>query len=66
MRILANRVRFLIQDSYIIHADQKLNVTISIGATLAKADDTTDSLLKRADELLYQSKSDGRNRVTTG
>jgi diguanylate cyclase (GGDEF)-like protein len=43
---------------------QKLNVTISMGATLARADDTLESLLKRADELLYQSKSDGRNRVT--
>ena len=66
LQTLSNRVRFLIQDSYIIHGDQKLNVTISIGATLAKADDTTDILLKRADELLYQSKSDGRNRVTVG
>jgi diguanylate cyclase (GGDEF)-like protein len=66
MKRKANRVRFLIQDSYIIHGDQKLNVTISIGATLAKAEDTTESLLKRADELLYQSKSDGRNRVTVG
>jgi len=45
---------------------QKLNVTISMGATLARADDTLENLLKRADELLYQRKSDGRNRVTVG
>lgn len=66
LEILGNRVRFLIEDSYIIYEDERLNVTISLGATLGRTDDTIDSVLKRADELLYQSKSDGRNRVTTG
>lgn len=66
LRTLSNRVRFLIQDSYIMNGDQKLNVTISIGATLAQVNDTQESLLKRADQLLYQSKTDGRNRVTIG
>ena len=41
-----------------------LSVTISIGATAARPGDDPDSLLSRADELLYRSKQDGRNRVT--
>ncbi|MGO8878685.1 MAG: diguanylate cyclase domain-containing protein [Desulfomonilaceae bacterium] len=42
----------------------KLHVTISVGATLGRDDDTIESLLKRADTLLYKSRSAGRNRLT--
>ena len=63
---LGNRVRLLIESAYIIHKNEKLNVTISIGATLVKENDTIDSLIKRADTLLYKSKTEGRNRLTIG
>lgn len=63
---LGNRIRILIENSYIIHQDMKLNVTISIGATVVQELDTAESLLKRADELLYKSKASGRNRLTVG
>ena len=39
-------------------------VTISVGATLAHSDDTEETLLERADRLMYESKSAGKNRVT--
>ena len=35
-------------------------------ATLVRRDDTPESLTQRADELMYQSKQNGRNRVTVG
>jgi len=63
---LGNRLRVLIENSYIIHGIAKLSVTISIGATLVNANDTMDSLIKRADTLLYKSKENGRNRLTIG
>ncbi|MFC1544558.1 diguanylate cyclase [Gemmatimonadota bacterium] len=46
----------------------QLQVTISLGATLASAADGLDKteILKKADELMYASKSKGRNRVTLG
>jgi PleD family two-component response regulator len=39
---------------------------VSGGATLAQADDTMETLIKRADSLMYESKLAGRNTVTFG
>ncbi|MFO7715995.1 diguanylate cyclase domain-containing protein [Desulfosarcina sp.] len=63
---LGNRVRALIEKSYILHGEIKLQVTLSMGATLVHASDTMDTLLKRADNLMYASKQAGRNRLTPG
>jgi two-component system cell cycle response regulator len=49
---------FLIQDG-----SRKLEVTISIGLSALGKDDTTATVLKRADAALYRAKRDGRNRV---
>ena len=64
--LIADRIRILVATSYIIHENQHLNLTISIGATMVEANDTIDSIIKRADTLLYKSKQSGRNRVTMG
>ncbi len=64
LKILGERDRQLIEQSYIIHNGEKLQVTISIGATLITKQDTIDTLVKRADDNLYKSKADGRNRLT--
>jgi diguanylate cyclase (GGDEF)-like protein len=45
---------------------QGLTMTISIGATIARPDDSIASLLARADSLLYMAKTKGRNRVEMG
>jgi diguanylate cyclase (GGDEF)-like protein/PAS domain S-box-containing protein len=63
---LGNRLRTLTEKSYIIHENKKLCVTISIGATVVNENDTIDSLIKRADTLLYKSKAEGRNCLTIG
>lgn len=61
---LGDRVRLLIENSYLMQGNERLSVTISIGATLADDNDTYHTLLKRADVQLYKSKASGRNRLT--
>ena len=61
---LVNKIRMLVESSRLIVNDTELRVTISIGATMVKPDDTIESMIKRADSLMYKSKEDGRNRCT--
>jgi diguanylate cyclase (GGDEF)-like protein/PAS domain S-box-containing protein len=60
----ANRCRALVEQSRPAAAEFA-RVTISLGATLARPDDTLESLIKRADGLMYMSKAAGKNVVTT-
>lgn len=39
------------------------SITISLGVAQLRAEDSTDALLKRVDNALYQAKQEGRNRV---
>ncbi|MBN1850870.1 MAG: sensor domain-containing diguanylate cyclase [Deltaproteobacteria bacterium] len=63
---LGNRLRLLVQNSYLIRENKKLKITISMGATLVKVNDTIESVIKRADQLMYESKQKGRNSLTLG
>ncbi len=60
----AERIRMLVENSWIQLDDEQARVTISIGATMATTADAKESLIDRGDRLMYASKNAGRNRVT--
>ncbi|MGY3453578.1 GGDEF domain-containing protein [Bradyrhizobium sp. USDA 4353] len=61
---LAERLRQIIADLDWSAFSTGLQVTFSAGVATARGDETTESLLSRADRALYESKAQGRNRVT--
>jgi diguanylate cyclase (GGDEF)-like protein/PAS domain S-box-containing protein len=61
---VAEKLRQIIAQTEVEDQDARLSVTISIGATLARPDDTLQSLIQRVDQLMYQSKENGRDQVT--
>jgi diguanylate cyclase (GGDEF)-like protein/PAS domain S-box-containing protein len=60
----AGRLRLLVSRSSVETNAAQLAVTVSVGGTVARADDSVASLVKRADTLMYRSKEKGRNCVT--
>ncbi|MBI9101733.1 MAG: sensor domain-containing diguanylate cyclase [Spirochaetales bacterium] len=64
LNYLGDRLRVLVENSFILKEDEKLSVTISMGGTIATTKDSIKSLVKRADDLMYKSKESGKNRMT--
>ena len=66
LSMLAERLCMLVRRSSIdLVAGGELSATISMGATLATHHDDVAGRLQRADQLMYRSKHEGRDRVTT-
>lgn len=66
LKAAAEKVRTLVECSRLDLKEKRLAVTISIGGTLLRSGDTPEQFVQRADDLMYQSKQSGRNRVTIG
>ena len=61
----AERVRILVENSWIQEGGTQARVSVSIGATMALPAETVDDLVARSDRLMYTSKHGGRNRGTS-
>jgi len=59
----AEKVRILVENTVIPYSTH-LSVTASIGITLIKSSDSAETLIERADQLMYQSKILGKNCIT--
>ena len=62
----AERLRRAIQDLQVVQADQRLQITVSIGVAGCNANMPApglEELLASADQALYRAKAHGRNRV---
>ena len=63
-RRMAERCRTLVRSSLVTVAGTALYPRVSVGATLITRNDLADSLFRRVDQALYQSKNEGRDRTT--
>lgn len=66
LQAAAEKVRSLVETSRLDFGGHSLTATASIGATLLNSNDTPETLVQRADGLMYRSKQAGGNRVTIG
>ena len=64
--LLAEKFRQLIAHTEVIYLAQPLHVTISVGATVVQPGDTAESIMARADRLMYHSRNSGKDKVTSG
>ncbi|MGD8589653.1 MAG: diguanylate cyclase, partial [Chromatiales bacterium] len=66
-RILAESIRSTIEKSQLKRMDNSKSlgsITVSIGATCFKRNESTNDFFHRADKALYSSKHAGRNKVS--
>ncbi len=64
LQILAERCCLLVAQSSIeLPAGGRIPMSVSIGGSLARLDDTVEALVERADGLMYRSKSQGGGRA---
>lgn len=57
---IAERIRYKIEKTRI---NRKIPITVSVGATLVRDDDTYYSIYQRVDDSMYQAKARGKNKV---
>jgi len=63
--IIGERFRHLVGNTEVVHGDNRLNVSVSVGITMVRPGDTAEDLVVRADHMMYNSKKTGKNRVTS-
>lgn len=61
----AERVRATIEDLKVSHKGGSVSFTLSAGVAELIGDESSDTLVERADHALYEAKSTGRNRVVS-
>lgn len=66
VRALGQKICQLVRNTEIAHGTRLLHATMSIGATMMRPEETVESMIARADALMYESKKQGKNRATAG
>ena len=54
----------LIENDYILKELNQSTITASFGLTALKNDDNMDDLINRADMAMYESKNNGKNKIS--
>lgn len=61
--LVANRLLALCRQNKPLYQNEQISVTLSIGLTPIRDDDTMDTLINRADVALYRAKKTGKDRL---
>jgi diguanylate cyclase (GGDEF)-like protein len=61
---VTEKLKSLIENDYILKNLNESIITASFGLTILKKEDTMDDLVNRADMAMYESKNNGKNRIS--
>ena len=64
LSVVGNKLRLLVQSSYLPLENETIGVTVSMGGVVAKKRESVSELMGRAEKLMLHSKWLGRNRVS--
>lgn len=64
IEIIAERFRSLVENTQVVKNGKVIHATVSVGATAVQKDDTIQTIVDRADKLMYVSKNSGKNKIT--
>ncbi len=62
-QLVTNRLLSLCRQNKPLFQNEQISVTISLGLTQMRSDDTLDSLIHRADTALYRAKNNGKDKM---
>lgn len=60
---IAERIRLVIDNHTLAYGMQTLNMSVSLGVSSLRGNDSIESFIKRADHAMYLAKANGRNLV---
>ena len=66
LAVIGERLRMLVENSWINYENSLISVTASFGGTISKKCELPASVISRADKQVYLSKESGRNCVKLG
>ncbi len=61
---IGQRFCTLVRNTEVVCEDHIIRTTVSLGVTMARPEDSVESLIKRADELMYRSKKNGKDQMS--
>jgi diguanylate cyclase (GGDEF)-like protein/PAS domain S-box-containing protein len=64
LKQITERMRMLVEASSVQRDGSDIRVTVSIGSVFVEKPSPKDRIIQMADQLMYQSKVEGRNRIT--
>ena len=63
---VANRILHGVRENTLLYKQYQIKITLSVGITHFRTDDSYDSFIERADKALYKAKDSGKDQIVIG